>query len=390
MSHISRRSPHHTAHGVLLHVFAHVDAYQGVGTAEHVFGQLFGQVRLAYSRRPEEHERPDRFVRVFQSHAAALDGAHQLVDGLVLSDDFPFQVDGHVLQLVPFGLTHALYRDACHHGYHFGYLVFIHNDPLAAEFLLPCRFHAVQFLLQVGFLVTVVGGQFKILVLYRLVLQGMYGIDALFLFLHLFRYGRVGDVYARPGFVQRVDGFVREATVGNVTLREPHAGTDSLGRIAHIVVVFVTFLDIIQYLYGFLRSGRFHHDFLETAFQSTVFFDAFPEFVRGRSPDALYLSPCQCGFQHIGRVHAARCRTGTDNRVNLVDEKNHVRILLQFGENAADAFFKLPAILRAGHYGRHVQGYHAFVEQDARYLFLYDAQGQSFHDGRFAHARFTY
>ena len=32
----------------------------------------------------------------------------------------------------------------------------------------------------------------------------------------------------------------------------------------------------------------------------------------------------------------------------------------------------------------------SFVEQDARHLFLYDAQGQSFHDGRFAHARFTY
>ena len=177
-------------------------------------------------------------------------------------------------------------------------------------------------------------------------------------------------MYARPGFVQRVDGFVREATVGNVTLREPHAGTDSLGRIAHIVVVFVTFLDIIQYLYSFLRSVGSTMTFWKRRSKAPSFSIFFRYSSRVVAPIHCISPRANAGFQHIGSIHRTGSCSGTHNRVNLVNKQNYVRILLQLINDRTNTLLKLSAILGSGYYRSHIKHYHTFIKQNTGYFLL--------------------
>jgi len=56
VSHVSRRSSDETGHGVLLHEFAHVDAYYGLLVIEEEFREGPRQLRLADTRGAEEEE----------------------------------------------------------------------------------------------------------------------------------------------------------------------------------------------------------------------------------------------------------------------------------------------------------------------------------------------
>ena len=57
--------------GVLLHIFAHVDADHGVLVVEQELGERAGELGLADAGRAQEHERADRPVRVLQAGAAS-------------------------------------------------------------------------------------------------------------------------------------------------------------------------------------------------------------------------------------------------------------------------------------------------------------------------------
>ena len=129
---------------------------------------------------------------------------------------------------------------------------------------------------------------------------------------------------------------------------------------------------------------------METTLQRTVFFDALAILVKRGGADALYLATRQGGLQHVGGIHGACGGSCTDDGMYLVDEKDDIGVLLQLVDNGADALFELAAVLGACHDGRHVEHDDALVEEYARHLALRDAQGQSFDDGRLAHAGFTY
>ena len=127
IAHVAGSGSHHTRHGKLLHVFAHINPYQGVVRTEQVTGQLLGQVRLTHTRGTQEHERADGAVGVLQAHTAAHDGLHQLFDGHILADNLLLEFVLHAGQLQPFGLRHALHRHTRHHGYDIGNFLFVHR-----------------------------------------------------------------------------------------------------------------------------------------------------------------------------------------------------------------------------------------------------------------------
>ena len=64
-------------------------------------------------------------VRVFQSHAVALDGFHYLVDGSVLGNHFFLEYLAHISLPDILALCHLLDRDACHVAYYLGDFRFV-------------------------------------------------------------------------------------------------------------------------------------------------------------------------------------------------------------------------------------------------------------------------
>ena len=155
------------------------------------------------------------------------------------------------------------------------------------------------------------------------------------------------------------------------------------------MMILIFFLDILQYLKCLFSSSRLYYYFLKTAFQCPVFFYILPVFIKGSGSDTLDFTTCQSRFQHIGGIHRSCRRSGSHNSMNFINEKNYIRILLQFIDNRANTFFKLSTVFGSGHYRSHIKHYNSLVKQDAGDLFLYNAQRKSFHYCRLADTRFT-
>ena len=73
-----------------------------------------------------------------------------------------------------------------------------------------------------------------------------------------------------------------------------------------MVVVFVSVLDVMQYLQGFFVGCRFHQYLLETTFQCSVLLNGVTVFIECGGTDALYCSACQGRLQDIRCIHASR------------------------------------------------------------------------------------
>lgn len=197
-------------------------------------------------------------------------------------------------------------------------------------------------------------------------------------------------MHTRTGFIEGIDGLVREIAVADIAGCQLDTCFQGFVSIGDVMMVFVLILDVLQYLKGFLGCGRLYHHFLETTFQSSVFLDALAVFVQRSSANALYLATSQCWLQHIGGIHASCGSSRTDNGVDLVDEEDDIRILLQLVDNGTDALFKLTAVFGTGHHARHVEHNDTLIEEDTRHLLLIDAQRQTFDNGRLAHTWLAY
>ena len=208
----------------------------------------------------------------------------------------------------------------------------------------------------------------------------------------------VGDLRRQSGlpqfdpracFIDQVDRLVRQAAVGN----EPRRGIDSrLDRfvgVGHRVELLVALLDAEKDFDGITFRRRGHLYGLESPLERPVLLDRLPELARCRRPDALNLAPRQRRLQDIGRIQRPFRRTRADQSMQLVDEDDGVLIVHQLLHDRLQALFKLPAVFRAGHDQRQIQSQNPLVGQKTGHVAVGDLLGESFDDGRLAHARFA-
>ena len=84
---VTRRRADEAAHGVLLHVLAHVELDERALVAEEQLGERLGELGLADPGRAEEDERARGALRVLQAGPRAPDRPREGVDGVLLADD---------------------------------------------------------------------------------------------------------------------------------------------------------------------------------------------------------------------------------------------------------------------------------------------------------------
>ena len=109
---VSRRCADQTRHGVLLHVFAHVDAHHVALAVKQRLGQRLAQLGLADAGGAEEQERADRPVRVLDARARPEDRVAHALHRVVLSDDALMQHFVEVQQLFPLAFEELGHRNA--------------------------------------------------------------------------------------------------------------------------------------------------------------------------------------------------------------------------------------------------------------------------------------
>ena len=277
---------------MLFHVFRHIDADDVAFVIEEGFGQCLGQFRLADAGRAEEDEGTNRTVRVLDARTGADDGVAHDLDSLVLADDTFMQCFVEVEEFFPFACEHLRYRNTCPAADDAGNVFFadfffeelrilmgIHELFLFFHLFLQFRqfavlqfrsfgqivvafgfghlaFDGVDFLLQslgardgclffipLGFERIFLG--FQVVFLSRDLFQTFLGSVIRFLAQGLFFDFQLHDLMAQfvdrcrhgfdfrtqfgSGFIDEVDGFIRQEAVGDVAVREA-AATRALSR----------------------------------------------------------------------------------------------------------------------------------------------------------------
>ena len=124
------------------------------------------------------------------------------------------------------------------------------------------------------------------------------------------------------GFVDEIDGFVGEETVGDIAMGKGGGGDEGSVLDTYAVVHFVPFTETAKDGDGVLDGGFGYGDGLETAFEGCVFLDIFTILVEGGGADAVQFPSGEHGFEHIASVHGAFGFACTNDGMDFIDKKN--------------------------------------------------------------------
>ena len=102
------------------------------------------------------------------------------------------------------------------------------------------------------------------------------------------------------------------------------------------------------------------------------------------------LAAGQHRLDHVPGVHRAFGGSGTDDRVELVDEGDHLALRVgDLLEDGLEPLFELAPVLGPRHHRAEVQGQQPLSLQAVRDISGHDAVRQALHDRRLADARLT-
>ena len=156
------------------------------------------------------------------------------------------------------------------------------------------------------------------------------------------------DAQARRRLVDEVDRFVGKLAPADVTVGE-HPGRDDRGVLdADPVVHLVALLQPAQDRDRVLDRGLAHVHLLEPPFEGCVLLDVLAVLVERRGADEPQLTTGEHRLDHVAGVDRALGTARTDDRVDLVDERDDfafgVGDLLQ---HRLEPLLELAAVLRA-------------------------------------------
>ena len=93
--HVTGRRSHQSADGKLLHVFAHVYAYQRFFRIEHEPCEDLCELGFTDAGGTEENKRTDGLIGILQSRSVPLNGTCYTDNGIFLANDLSLQIVVH-------------------------------------------------------------------------------------------------------------------------------------------------------------------------------------------------------------------------------------------------------------------------------------------------------
>ena len=203
------------------------------------------------------------------------------------------------------------------------------------------------------------------------------------------RLGLAVDRHALPGrrLVDQVDRLVGQEAVGDVAVGERGGGDDRTVGDRHLVVDLVALLQPAQDRDRVVDVGLVDEHRLEAPRQRRVLLDVLAVLVERGGADAVQLAAGQRRLEHVGGVHRPLGLAGTDQRVQLVDEQDHVALaVLHLLQQGLQPLLELAAVLGAGDQGAEIERQQPAVAQRLRHVAVDDAPGEALGDGGLADA----
>ena len=110
------------------------------------------------------------------------------------------------------------------------------------------------------------------------------------------------QLHSRAGFINHIDGFIRQEAVGNVARRLAHSGFESFVCVTHLMKALVALAHAFKYRNS-LIFGRWRNLYrLEATFERAILFNGLAKFCWRRRADALNLAARQRGLQDVRRI----------------------------------------------------------------------------------------
>ena len=315
---VARRRADQARHGVPLHVLRHVEAHE---LDAHRQRELACDLGLADAGGAREQERAHGPPVVAEPRPRHLDGGCERADRAILAEDHELQIALEVLQHVAVGRGHGLRRDARD----------LRDDVLDQLDVDDPRLRGLRL-----------------------------------------------QPAVRSGLIDDVDGLVGQMPIVDVLGRQLGSRAQRLVGIRDVVVLLEAALQAAQDLHGLFHRRLGHVDLLEAARERMVLLEDAAELGIGSGTDAAQLAVGEQRLDEIRRIHdSTRCGAGADHGVDLVDEQNRARLLLQPRHHALQALLEVAAILRAGDQRAHVERVDRAIAQDLRHLALDDQARQA-------------
>src|SRR6266487_2161744 len=389
---VAGRRADQTRSSVALLELRHIDLDQVFLGAEHKLGQRLRQLGLADAGRPQEDERADRTLGIFQAGARAPHRLRDRDDRLLLADDAIVQEVLHLEQpgrLIP---LQSLDRNARPHADHLGDVLLsdiralgdlgVAADAQVALDLGDSPQHALLALAQVG-------GQVVLLILDRRLSLGADRLQAAQRIAQRRRRRRAGHAHAGGGLVDQIDRLIRQEPIRHVARRQVRGGLDRVVGDLQLVEILVAALDATQNLDRFVFSWLVDHHRLEAPLQRRVALDVLAILIERRRADGLQLAARERRFEDVGRIKRALGATGANDRVELVDEED-AACLLDLVHDTLEALLELAAILGAGDQRAHIERHDALALDAIGDFASDDPLRQPLDDRRLADARLAY
>src|SRR6476620_10139212 len=98
----------------------------------------------------------------------------------------------------------------------------------------------------------------------------------------------------------------------------------------------------------FVHRGWIDDDRLETALERSVLLDVLAVLVERGRADALQLAARERRLEHVRGVYCTLGRSGTNERVQLVDEQDDLLVLRDLVHDRLETLLELTAVLGAG------------------------------------------
>ncbi len=100
-------------------------------------------------------------------------------------------------------------------------------------------------------------------------------------------------------FIQGINGLVGEVSVRDVAACQSHARLNGFIGILDAVMLLVFVFNVVENLDGFVNVGGFHHDFLKTTFECTIFLNVLAILIERCCADALNLASGKSWLEHV-------------------------------------------------------------------------------------------
>ena len=189
-------------------------------------------------------------------------------------------------------------------------------------------------------------------------------------------------------FVDHVDRLVGQLAIRHVAGGKLHRRLDGVIRVPHLVELLVIGLEALQNGNRIRDRWFVHVDLLEASNERTVLLEMLAVLLVGRRPDAAERAVGKRRLQQVGGIHgSARGGTGTNDRVDLVDEHDGARAGLDFLHHGLEALLEVTTVTGTGEKRAHVELVDRAVPQNLRHLVIDDLAGKAFGDGGLADTR---